>query len=86
MSARKAHNTGRNHIVNVRDYFLNLGTNQTQSMIDNIANSHEGAMYAAPSMRLGQGFMNPAATAPGGGECADAQARIGDVLPAMSDG
>jgi U1 small nuclear ribonucleoprotein C len=71
MNARKAHNTGRNHISNVRDYFANLGTNQAQNMIDQIVHSHEGgghAMYAAPSMRLGAGFMNPMATVPGG-EC-----------------
>lgn len=70
MSARKAHNTGRNHISNVRDYFANLGSNGTQNMIDQIAHAHEGGsrvqMFAAPSMRLGAGFMNPIATAPGG--------------------
>lgn len=70
MNARKAHNTGRNHISNVRDYFANLGPDRTQSTIDNIVNSHEGGgraqMFAAPSMRLGAGFMNPMATAPGG--------------------
>jgi len=74
MNARKAHNTGRNHVANVRDYFANLGTNQAQNMIDQIVHSHEGGgraqMYAAPSMRLGAGFMNPMATAPGGeSEC-----------------
>ncbi|KAL1411352.1 U1 small nuclear ribonucleoprotein C [Vanrija albida] len=74
MNARKAHNTGRNHVVNVRDYFANLGTDRAQNMIDQIVYSHEGnatggagrAMFAAPSMRLGAGFMNPmaAGTAP----------------------
>ncbi|KLT43999.1 hypothetical protein CC85DRAFT_284036 [Cutaneotrichosporon oleaginosum] len=71
MNARKAHNTGRNHIANVRDYFANLGRDGTQSHIDQIVNSHEGGgraqMFAAPSMRLGAGFMNPMATAPQGG-------------------
>lgn len=72
MNARKAHNTGRNHIANVRDYFANLGRDGAQNMIDQIVNSHEGGgraqMFAAPSMRLGAGFMNPMATAPQGGE------------------
>lgn len=71
MNARKAHNTGRNHIANVRDYFANLGRDGTQNHIDQIVNSHEGGgraqMFAAPSMRLGAGFMNPMATAPQGG-------------------
>lgn len=63
MSARKAHNTGRNHISNVRDYFASLGHDTAQSIIDQIVQSHENggraAMMAAPSMRLGAGFMNP---------------------------
>ncbi|BEJ13057.1 hypothetical protein CspHIS471_0302310 [Cutaneotrichosporon sp. HIS471] len=71
MNARKAHNIGRNHISNVRDYFANLGRDGTQNHIDQIVTSHEGGgraqMFAAPSMRLGAGFMNPMATAPQGG-------------------
>ena len=63
MNARKAHNTGRNHISNVRDYFASLGHDTAQSIIDQIIQSHENggraAMMAAPSMRLGAGFMNP---------------------------
>jgi U1 small nuclear ribonucleoprotein C len=65
MSARKAHNTGRNHIQNVRDYFASLGNDTAQNIIDQIVQSHEhggrAAMMAAPSMRLGAGFMNPMA-------------------------
>ena len=63
MSARKAHNTGRNHVANVRDYFASLGHDKAQNIIDAIIQSHEGGgrqqMMAAPSMRLGAGFMNP---------------------------
>lgn len=70
MSARKAHNTGRNHISNVRDYFASLGHDTAQSIIDQIVMSHENGgravMMAAPSMRLGAGFMNP--MGPGMGE------------------
>lgn len=67
MSARKAHNTGRNHVVNVRDYFASMGNDTAQSIIDQIVQSHENGgraqMFAAPSMRIGAGFMNPMATA-----------------------
>ncbi|RXK35587.1 hypothetical protein M231_07173 [Tremella mesenterica] len=63
MNARKAHNTGRNHVSNVRDYFASLGHDTAQSIIDQIVQQHEtggrAAMYAAPSMRLGAGFLNP---------------------------
>ena len=67
MSARKAHNTGRNHVVNVRDYFASMGNDTAQSIIDQIVQSQESGgraqMFAAPSMRIGAGFMNPMATA-----------------------
>lgn len=67
MSARKAHTTGRNHISNVRDYFASMGNDTAQSIIDQIVQSHESGgraqMFAAPSMRIGAGFMNPMATA-----------------------
>jgi U1 small nuclear ribonucleoprotein C len=70
MSARKAHNTGRNHIANVRDYFASLGHDKAQNIIDAIISNHEGGgrqqMMAAPSMRIGAGFMNPM-PGPGGG-------------------
>lgn len=70
MNARKAHNDGRNHIQNVRDYFAELTSNRAQNTIDAIVNNHQGGgrsqMFAAPSMRIGAGFMNPMATAPGG--------------------
>lgn len=69
MNARKAHNSGRNHVANVRDYFAGLGGNQAQSLIDQIIQQHESGgrnqMMMAPSMRLGAGFMNPLATQPG---------------------
>ncbi|ODN72704.1 hypothetical protein L202_08143 [Cryptococcus amylolentus CBS 6039] len=74
MNARKAHNTGRNHIANVRDYFAGLGHNQAQSLIDQIIQQHEsgvgrgmGAMggLGGTGMRLGAGFMNPVGV-PGG--------------------
>ncbi|WVQ99754.1 hypothetical protein IAU59_006896 [Kwoniella sp. CBS 9459] len=70
MNARKAHNTGRNHIANVRDYFASLNHDKAQNIIDQIIQSHEtggrNQMMMAPSMRLGAGFMNPMTTQPGG--------------------
>lgn len=65
MNARKAHNSGRNHVANVRDYFASLGHDTAQNIIDAIIQQHESGgraqMLAAPSMRLGAGFMNPMA-------------------------
>lgn len=71
MNARKAHNTGRNHVSNVRDYFASMGHDKAQNIIDQIVQQHEtggrAQMMAAPSMRLGAGFMNP--MMPGMSEC-----------------
>ncbi|WWC69873.1 uncharacterized protein I206_103816 [Kwoniella pini CBS 10737] len=71
MNARKAHNTGRNHVANVRDYFAGLNHDKAQNIIDQIISQHEtggpgmggrggpGQMMMAPSMRIGAGFLNP---------------------------
>ena len=44
-----------------------MGNDTAQSIIDQIVQSHESGgraqMFAAPSMRIGAGFMNPMATA-----------------------
>lgn len=44
-----------------------MGNDTAQSIIDQIVQSHESGgraqMFAAPSMRIGAGFMNPLATA-----------------------
>jgi len=44
-----------------------MGHDTAQSIIDQIVQSHESGgraqMFAAPSMRIGAGFMNPMATA-----------------------
>lgn len=91
MNARKAHNTGRNHVANVRDYFASLGHDKAQSIIDQIVSQHESGgravMMAAPSMRLGAGFMNPVmpptseSTRSGSAGCAEVDRRVGlDVV------
>ncbi|KAI9735810.1 MAG: hypothetical protein M1834_001275 [Cirrosporium novae-zelandiae] len=50
MSVRKAHNSGRNHLRNVVEYYSQISHEKAQSVIDSITNS-----YAAE----GQGAMNP---------------------------
>lgn len=70
MNARKAHNTGRNHVSNVRDYFASLGHDKAQNIIDAIIQQHEsggrgGPMMGGPPMRLGSGFLNPMTGPPG---------------------
>lgn len=55
MSVRKSHNTGRNHLRNVTDYYQQIGHEKAQSVIDSITNS-----YAA------EGQPNPMLQQPGG--------------------
>jgi len=50
MSVRKAHNSGRNHLRNVVEYYQQIGQEKAQSVIDSITNS-----YAAE----GQSANNP---------------------------
>ncbi|KAF7355469.1 U1 small nuclear ribonucleoprotein C [Mycena sanguinolenta] len=40
-SVRKAHNSGRNHLSNVRDYYASLGHDKAQSIIDQITSAYE---------------------------------------------
>ncbi|KAM0749785.1 zf-U1-domain-containing protein [Meredithblackwellia eburnea MCA 4105] len=40
-SVRRAHNAGRNHLTNVRDYYASLGHDQAQDMIDQIVKMYE---------------------------------------------
>ncbi|GAB7358825.1 hypothetical protein MBLNU230_g4049t1 [Neophaeotheca triangularis] len=58
MSVRKAHNSGRNHLRNVVEYYQRISQEQAQQVIDNITNAYEEA---------GQGSSNPmiGAQAPG---------------------
>ncbi|SCV72349.1 BQ2448_3886 [Microbotryum intermedium] len=48
IAVRKAHNSGRNHLTNVRDYYAckyrptPLGSDKAQDMIDQIARKYEG--------------------------------------------
>jgi U1 small nuclear ribonucleoprotein C len=55
MSVRKAHNSGRNHIRNVVEYYQQIGHEKTQSVIDSIASSYtaEGLPQPAPMHQPG---------------------------------
>ncbi|KAG0151616.1 hypothetical protein CROQUDRAFT_651031 [Cronartium quercuum f. sp. fusiforme G11] len=54
-SVRKAHNSGRNHLTNVRDYYSSLGHDKAQNIIDEITRMYES------------GGTNPARPGGGGG-------------------
>ncbi|OJI98475.1 hypothetical protein ASPVEDRAFT_461603 [Aspergillus versicolor CBS 583.65] len=49
MSVRKAHNSGRNHLRNVVEYYQQIGQEKAQSVIDSITSSYaaEGQLVQA---------------------------------------
>ncbi|THH14394.1 hypothetical protein EW146_g5926, partial [Bondarzewia mesenterica] len=61
-SVRKAHNSGRNHLANVRDYYASLGHDKAQSIIDQITSAYESSGGPPPG---GFGF-GPQHLAPAG--------------------
>lgn len=67
MSVRKAHNSGRNHIRNVVDYYQQIGHEKTQSVIDSIASSYSAEGLQQPNMmqQPGGGFPPPPPGFPG---------------------
>ncbi|KAJ3921839.1 U1 small nuclear ribonucleoprotein C [Lentinula edodes] len=42
-SVRKAHNSGRNHLSNVKDYYASLGHDKAQNIIDQITSAYESS-------------------------------------------
>ncbi|KAG7527694.1 hypothetical protein FFLO_06681 [Filobasidium floriforme] len=58
-SVRKAHNSGRNHVQNVIDYYNGLGHNQAQSLIDRITRQYEGGGGPPMGMGMGMGMGGP---------------------------
>ncbi|KAL6865925.1 U1 small nuclear ribonucleoprotein C [Amphichorda felina] len=52
MSVRRAHNSGKNHIRNVVDYYQQIGHEKAQSVIDSITSSYvaEGQAHANPML------------------------------------
>ncbi|KAF1981008.1 zf-U1-domain-containing protein [Aulographum hederae CBS 113979] len=47
MSVRKAHNSGRNHLRNVVEYYQQIGHEKAQDVIDSITNSYNAEGQAA---------------------------------------
>jgi len=47
-SVRKAHNSGRNHLANVRDYYASLGHDKAQNIIDQITQAYESGTGPPP--------------------------------------
>jgi len=72
MSVRKAHNSGKNHLRNVVDYYQQIGHEKAQSVIDSITSSYvaEGQAGANPMLGqqpgVGQPFPPPPFGFPGG--------------------
>ncbi|ROT37680.1 hypothetical protein SODALDRAFT_279440, partial [Sodiomyces alkalinus F11] len=71
MSVRKDHNSGRNHLRNVVDYYQQIGHEKAQSVIDSITSSYaaEGQAHANPMLpqnQPGHGFPPPPFPFPGG--------------------
>ncbi|TDZ25600.1 U1 small nuclear ribonucleoprotein C [Colletotrichum orbiculare MAFF 240422] len=56
MSVRKAHNSGRNHLRNVVDYYQQIGHEKAQSVIDSITSSYaaEGQAHNNPMLPQNQ--------------------------------
>ncbi|KAK6396467.1 hypothetical protein LTR65_009551 [Meristemomyces frigidus] len=48
MSVRKAHNSGRNHLRNVVDYYQQIGHEKAQSVIDSITSSYAAEGQSNP--------------------------------------
>ncbi|TVY20739.1 U1 small nuclear ribonucleoprotein C, partial [Lachnellula arida] len=61
MSVRKAHNSGRNHLRNVVDYYQQIGHEKAQSVIDSITSSYAAEGQSSSNPMLGQ---NPGVAPP----------------------
>ncbi|KAF9375277.1 hypothetical protein CPB97_011548 [Podila verticillata] len=57
-SVRKAHNAGRNHLINVKTYYSELSQDSTQSVIDTIQKAYADAGVAM--LPQYQGYPQPA--------------------------
>ncbi|KAJ5476610.1 hypothetical protein N7475_002339 [Penicillium sp. IBT 31633x] len=59
MSVRKAHNSGRNHLRNVVDYYQQIGQEKAQSVIDSITSSYAAEGQQVPNMMPPGAFPPP---------------------------
>ncbi|KAJ9202867.1 hypothetical protein DTO164E3_2840 [Paecilomyces variotii] len=53
MSVRKAHNSGRNHLRNVVEYYQQIGHEKAQSVIDSITSSYAAEGQVNPMLQQG---------------------------------
>ncbi|GAA5830931.1 hypothetical protein JCM11251_005083 [Rhodosporidiobolus azoricus] len=51
-SVRRAHNAGRNHLSNVRDYYASLGNDKAQDLIDQIVRAFETGQRGPGQARI----------------------------------
>ncbi|KAG2234809.1 hypothetical protein INT48_006726, partial [Thamnidium elegans] len=52
-SVRKAHNAGKNHILNVRNYYAEISHDKAQSIIDEITRAYDVAEAVLPAQYAG---------------------------------
>ncbi|KAI8997481.1 U1 zinc finger-domain-containing protein [Pilobolus umbonatus] len=52
-SVRKAHNAGKNHILNVRNYYAEISQDKAQAIIDDITRAYESASAVLPAQYSG---------------------------------
>ncbi|KAG1253801.1 hypothetical protein G6F68_011158 [Rhizopus microsporus] len=52
-SVRKAHNAGKNHILNVRNYYAEISQDKAQAIIDEITRAYENASAVLPPQYAG---------------------------------
>lgn len=52
-SVRKAHNAGKNHILNVRNYYAEISQDKAQAIIDDITRAYENASAVLPAQYSG---------------------------------
>lgn len=55
MSVRKAHNSGRNHLRNVVEYYQQIGHEKAQSVIDSITSSYAAEGQVNPMLQHAMG-------------------------------
>ncbi|KAI8370126.1 U1 zinc finger-domain-containing protein [Choanephora cucurbitarum] len=52
-SVRKAHNAGKNHILNVRNYYAEISHDKAQAIIDEITRAYDVAEAVLPPQYAG---------------------------------
>ncbi|KAF2096575.1 zf-U1-domain-containing protein [Rhizodiscina lignyota] len=67
MSVRKAHNSGRNHLRNVVDYYQQIGHEKAQSVIDSITSSYAAAGQSDSNPMLQHNHLMGGPPMPGAG-------------------